>query len=93
MTGTSTLGMTRADWLAARRTGIGEVHHFCQNCIKYARLFPESVITDILEAAGVWYCTGWADENDEAARGAAERQRAAGVPAKRVIMIQKGVRT
>ena len=23
MTGTSTLGMTRADWLAARRTGIG----------------------------------------------------------------------
>lgn len=70
----------------------GEVHHFCQNCIKHARLFPESVITDILEAAGVWYATGWADEADEACRGAAERQKAAGVPAKRVIMIQKGAR-
>lgn len=49
MTGTSTLGMTRADWLAARRTGIG-------------------------------------------GSDAAKRQKTAGVPAKQVIMIQKGVR-
>jgi len=71
----------------------GTVHHFCEQCLKYARLFPDSVITDILEAAGIFYSTGWADEVQDACEGAAERQRAAGVPAKRVIMIQKGVRT
>lgn len=71
----------------------GQVHHFCVYCVRHAEINPWSVITDILEAAGIWYATGWADENDEAARGAAERQKAAGVPAKRVIMIQKGVRT
>jgi hypothetical protein len=70
----------------------GQVHHFCRYCVNHAAINPESVITDILEAAGVWYATGWADENDEAARSAAERQKTAGVPAKRVIMIQQGVR-
>jgi hypothetical protein len=71
----------------------GQVHHFCAYCIRHARVNPESVITDILEAAGIWYATGWADETDEAARSASERQKTAGVPAKRVILIQKGVRT
>lgn len=85
--------LTDADESLALVGTDGKVKHFCQDCLNHARWFPESVITDILEAAGVWYCTGWADENDEAAWGAAERQRAAGVPAKRVIMIQKGVRT
>lgn len=84
--------LTKSDESLALVGMDGKVYHFCMSCIKYARLFPESVIMDILEAAGVWYATGWADEVDEAARSAAERQRAAGVPAKRVIMIQKGVR-
>lgn len=53
----------------------GEVHHFCQSCVNHARWFPESVITDILDAAGVYYATGWAREADDACRGAAARKK------------------
>lgn len=69
----------------------GEVLHWCCYCISDGRHFPERLVTDILEAAGIFYATGWADETQDACEGAADRQKRAGVPAKKVIVIQKGV--
>lgn len=56
----------------------GSVHHFCRYCTQHAQINPWSVITDILDAAGIFYATGWSDDVDEACRGAAERMKVSG---------------
>lgn len=61
---------------------------YCVYCMYQHKRFVE----DLCEAAGLWYQTGWADETIAAADHQARIQREAKVPAKRIIVIQKGVR-
>lgn len=59
-------------------TNDGEVLHWCCYCISDGRLFPERLVTDILEAAGVFHSYGYSDDAEDACRGAAERMKIRG---------------
>lgn len=66
-----------ADESLAVVTADGKVKHWCRSCLHPA-YEPESLIEDIIEAVGAFGVYGYADDNDEACRGAAERMKVTG---------------
>lgn len=70
--------LTEADESLALVGTDGKVKHFCQDCLNYARWFPESVIKDILDAAGICYATGYADEADTACKAEVNKMKVSG---------------
>ena len=64
-----------------------EAHRYCSNCIGYRLEF----VKDVLEAAGLWHLTGWADETEAAVKAEIERRKKIGnVSPRRVLVIQRG---
>ena len=56
----------------------GKVHHWCRYCLNRPTYSPERLIEDILETVGAFHVYGYADDNEEACRSAAERMKVTG---------------